>query len=67
MVRTRKQAMKERKWSSLAERGLDKFSSLKTSKAMRAYRKKFDDSKPSSRSDEKFYEFVARARLRKKS
>ena len=57
-------AKSQRGWSNAAEKGLDKYTSLKTSKAMRAYRKKFREAGKTG-GDEKFYEFVSRSRLRK--
>lgn len=66
MVITRKEAMKRRGWSGLAEKGLDKFSSLKSSKSITAYRNKFKAKGGKPGNSEKFYEFVARSRLRKK-
>ena len=59
-------AKSQRGWSGLAEKGLDKFTSLRTSKAMRAYRGKYKEAGKRG-GDEDFYEFVARARLRKAS
>ena len=52
--------------SKLAQKGLDKYTKL-SSKAMRAYSKKYRESgrKYSDHKKDEFYEFVARARLRK--
>lgn len=53
-----------KKFSKLAKKGLDKFTSLKSSKSMKKYRKKWG--KPTGgRYKEDFYEFVARSRLRR--
>lgn len=60
-------AKSKRRWSKLAERGLQKYSSLRTSKAMRAYRAKFVKAGHQGKGDEKFYEFVARTRLRRRN
>jgi len=55
--------------TKLAQKGLNKFTSLKTSNAMRAYRKKYEEAgyKYSDLNKTHFYEFVARSRLRRKN
>lgn len=53
-------------WSKLARRGLNKFSSLRTSKSMRAYSDKARKSGVAM-DGQGFYKFVARARLRRKT
>jgi len=53
-------------WSNLARKGLDKYTTL-SSKAMRAYMKKYKEAghKYSDLNKQHFYEFIARSRLRK--
>lgn len=55
-------------FSKLGEIGLNKYTSLKTSKAMREYNKKYREAghKYSDLNKNHFYEFVARSRLRAK-
>lgn len=59
-------ANEQKYWSNSAKRGLDKFSSLKSSKSMRTYRKKANAKGIKLGNSEKFYEYVDRTRLRKK-
>lgn len=55
-------------WSNLARRGIDKHGLL-SSRAMRAYRKKYEEAgyKYNDSRKEHYYEFIARTRLRRKN
>ena len=55
-------------WSNAARKGIDKYTGL-SSKAMREYKRRYEagGKKYSDPKKQEFYEFVARARLRKKS
>lgn len=60
--------MMKKEFTKLGKKGLDKYTSLYSSKSMMAYNKKYEDSgyKYSDLRKNHFYEFVARNRLRKK-